>query len=37
MIARARVEDEDLRPARETGQGAREVALFVARENDGGD
>jgi hypothetical protein len=37
MIARARIQDENLRPARQTGQGARQVALFVARENDGGD
>jgi hypothetical protein len=37
VIARARIEHEERDAARQTREGARQVPLFVAGEDDGGD
>ncbi len=37
MVAGARIQNEDVDPARETREGTRQIALFVARQNDCGD
>ena len=37
MVVGACVEHEEMHAARQTGEGAWQIALFVARENDGGD
>jgi hypothetical protein len=37
MIARPGVENEEVNSTRQAGQGARKIALFVARQNDRSD
>jgi hypothetical protein len=37
MIARSGIEDEDPNSARQARQGSRQIAFFVACEDDGGD